>query len=112
VVLQLTRTEEEPQKIVDPNEKFRDLQKDIPAFAKELRAVWDLKKAEDPTARARSSQLVERVESWMTEWDSIIEPLRDPQTGELPDEYKGYEQIRGRVNLIRQDLLKFSGFDL
>lgn len=106
VVLKLSEPAPKQVEVEDPNENIRELEDQIGKLEKEFQTVIGLLRSEDPTANTRASRLSERIDKWMVEWDTVIDPLRDKTSGDLPPEYKGYQHTRSRVNTLRLDLLK------
>lgn len=95
--------------VVDPNAKIKVMRNEVPKIEDDYRTLQKLIRAEDPAAKSKQQALQTRIEKWMTEWDEIFEPKRDAE-GKLPPDLQGHQPVRGRVNQIRGDLLKSSGF--
>jgi len=55
--------------------------------------------SEDPSAKVKAKALKEEIEGWVDAWDAIFEPYR--QDGKLPEDLKGYQSTRGKVNQLR-----------
>ena len=102
--------ESEAPKTVDPNARLLELEKQITEMEREYGEIQRLRQSEDATVDARQEALIARIDNWQQQWDAILEPMRNAETGALPFEYQGYQQSRARVNVIRMDLLKTGGF--
>jgi hypothetical protein len=93
----------------DPNQKIARLEGEVGDIQRSFRKFFKLVRTEDPSAERAQKKLEARVKQWMAEWDGIFEPHRDAE-GDLPIELQGYQKTRSKVNEIRIDLVKTTGF--
>jgi HAMP domain-containing protein len=93
----------------DPNTEIQRLEGEVGEIRQSTRKLFKLVKAEDPSATAKRKALESRVKFWMSEWDALFEPRRNAD-GDLPDELQAYQKTRAKVNEIRVDLMKATGF--
>jgi hypothetical protein len=94
---------------VNPNDRIKVLESQVRPMEEELRKLQALIRQEDPSAQAMQKTLVSRIDKWMLEWDGFFDPKRLPN-GRFPPEFEGYQAIRSKVNQVRHDVLKSSGF--
>jgi len=117
VLAMLPRSPEAPEpekkKVVaarsDPTAQIKKLEGQISKLNTSYQDVRKLILSEDPSAKVKAKALKEEIEGWVDAWDAIFEPYR--QDGKLPEDLKGYQSTRGKVNQLREDLLKSTGFD-
>ena len=99
----------EPRPVEDPNARIKELEGQVNGFVQSFRECMKLAQAEDPAVGPKREKLVAALARWIDEWDTIIEPHRDGD-GRLPPELQGYGKTRTRVNNIRLDVMKSTGF--
>ena len=93
----------------DPNQKITRLEGEVSDIQKSFRRFFKLVRAEDPSASTERKKLEVRVKRWMEQWDAIFEPHRD-DNGDLPVDLQGYQTTRSKINQVRVDLVKATGF--
>jgi hypothetical protein len=111
VNLQIQKNAAPPAAVVtaDPNARIKELQKQVDFIRKDYKAWRELMQAEDPSAKQKQEALIARLDGWIDEWDGIFESKRDAE-GILPPELQGYQPTRAKINEVREDVLKSSGF--
>jgi hypothetical protein len=113
LLLAIPRESKEPEvpvaKVIDPNAKIKTMTSEVPKIEADYRELQKLIRAEDPSVVSKQQGLQSRIDKWMTDWDEMFEPKRDAE-GKLPPDLQGYQTARSRINQIRGDLLKSSGF--
>lgn len=113
LLIAIPRESKEPEApavtVIDPNAKIRTMTNEVPKIESDYRSLQKLIRDEDPAVKPKQQALQTRIEKWMTEWDEIFEPKRDDE-GKLPPDLQGHQTARSRINQIRGDLLKSSGF--
>ena len=96
--------------VVDPNKEIAALEGKIKGLQTEYRAVVKLMREEqNDEARSRGRRLGDRLSDWLDDWEAVMASYRN-EDGELPPELDGYEAVPQPILLIRNDLLKSTGF--
>jgi len=93
----------------DPTAQIKKLEGQISKLNTSYQDVRKLILSEDPSAKVKAKALKEEIEGWVDAWDAIFEPYR--QERKAPRGSQGIPEHAGKVNQLREDLLKSTGFD-
>ncbi|MEE8141744.1 MAG: hypothetical protein V3T77_01460 [Planctomycetota bacterium] len=95
----------------DNREEIMQIRKEMQRTKRLFQEAMKLRS--DPDKRqvflTKLQEAKDRIDSMRTQLDEMLKPVRD-ETGQLPDDYSGYERDYQQLNLWQRDLYSISGF--
>jgi hypothetical protein len=94
---------------VDQNDDMMRLAREVDLLEKEGHEVIQSIRKEKKGAAKAGQALSDKIDKWLDGWDVLSKDLKNAD-GSLRAEYAGYGELRKRMNTLRNDLVKVSGF--
>ena len=100
-----------PEKVViDPNQEIEELERKIPGFTEEYKAIVKLIRAERiEQGNARGRKLSDNLNQWLVDWEAVFESRRD-ENDDLPPDLQGYRNVPVPVGRLKNDLMRIMEF--
>lgn len=98
-------------RIERPEDPYDDIKAQAAPVKRMARQAIAMRTQDDQEAfNEKAQQAIDAIADLLEEYDLILDPVRDKETGQLPDEYNGYSVLYQELSTLQHDLIKTGGF--